>query len=137
MWFVNWFFPPSRLWIKPFNYWCADVSNPFECCMWCRPLSSGGLFLFPSLLFSPTMWHGNRVMDRWSGRKLSQNDNYKWITQAILRIKENWKDREKQMERWGMEKNRERGDLSAVMLQIACRDISANRSKAPEKVGGA
>lgn len=62
--------------------------------------------------------------------------------------KENWKEGEKQMERWGMgwewksegEKESEQainGTWSAVMLQIACGDISANKSTAPEKMGGA
>lgn len=36
-----------RLWIKCFNYWCADVRCPLECCMWCRPLSPGELLPSP------------------------------------------------------------------------------------------
>lgn len=39
-----------RLWIKCFNYWCADVRCPLECCMQCRTLSLG--MLLPSTWLS-------------------------------------------------------------------------------------
>lgn len=80
-------FLPSRLWIKPFNYWCADVSNPFECCMWCRPLSPSWFFPFPPLPFSPTPRHGNRMLERYGEGENTHNENYKWITKAIPRIR--------------------------------------------------